>query len=121
MSQDEINQEVQIRLTVHDEKFNAFLREMQDFKNEMRDRDNQRHAEMAELRQVIEASRQDNETKNAEIRQSIKEIYQATDDKIARIESKVDSTNKYLSNFFYTSLAAIGAMLLTVILNLPKG
>ena len=103
MSQDEINNEVQIRLAVHDEKFDAFLREMKDFKNEMRDRDNQRHAE------------------NAEIRQSIKEIYQATDEKIARIEAKFDSTNKYLSNFFYTSLAAIGAMLLTVLLNLPKG
>ena len=103
MSQDEINNEVQIRLAVHDEKFNSFLREMQDFKNEMRDRDNQRHAE------------------NEEIRQSIKEIYQATDEKIARIEAKFDSTNKYLSNFFYTSLAAIGAMLLTVLFNLPKG
>ena len=103
MSQDEINNEVQIRLAVHDEKFDAFLREMQDFKNEMRDRDNQRHAE------------------NEEIRQSIREIYQATDEKIARIEAKFDSTNKYLSNFFYTSLAAIGAMLLTVLLNLPKG
>ena len=102
MSQDEINNEVQIRLAVHDEKFDAFLREMQDFKNEMRDRDNQRHAE------------------NEEIRQSIREIYQATDEKIARIEAKFDSTNKYLSNFFYTSLAAIGAMLLTVLLNLPK-
>ena len=114
MSQDEINNEVQIRLAVHDEKFNSFLREMRDFKNEMRDRDNQRHAELAELRQVTE-------TKNAEFRQSIREIYQATDEKIARIEAKFDSTNKYLSNFFYTSLAAIGAMLLTVLLNLPKG
>ena len=121
MTQEELNNEVQIRLAVHDAKFNAFLREMQDFKNEMRDRDNQRHAEMAELRQVIEASRQENETKNAEIRQSIKEIYQATDNKIAEIRNTVDSTNKHISNFFYTSLVAIGAMLLTVILNLPKG
>lgn len=102
MSQDELNNEVQIRLAVHDEKFNSFMREMQDFKNEMRDRDNQRHAE------------------NEEIRQSIREIQQATDEKIARIEAKFDSTNKYISNFFYTSLAAIGAMLLTVLFNLPK-
>ena len=80
-----------------------FKDELKDFKQEMRDRDNQRREE------------------NAEIRQSIKEIYQATDEKIARIEAKFDSTNKYLSNFFYTSLAAIGAMLLTVLFNLPKG
>ena len=103
MTQEELNNEVQTRLAVHDEKFNAFLREMQDFKNEMRDRDNQRHAE------------------NEELRQSIKEIYQATDAKIAEIRNTVDSTNKHISNFFYTSLVAIGAMLLTVILNLPKG
>ena len=64
--------------------------------SEMRDRDNRRADEIAELRKE-------------------------TDDKVARIEAKVDSTNKYISNFFYTSLAAIGAMLLTVLYNLPKG
>ena len=89
---------------------NNLSAELKDFKQEMRDRDNQRHAEITAINQ-----------QNAEIRQSIKEIYQATDDKIARIEAKVDSTNKHISNFFYTSLVAIGAMLLTVILNLPKG
>ena len=121
MTQEELNNEVQIRLAVHEEKFNAVLAkvdnladELKDFKQEMRDRDNQRHAELAELRQVTE-------TKNAEFRQSIKEIYQATDNKITEIRNTVDSTNKHISNFFYTSLVAIGAMLLTVILNLPKG
>ena len=83
--QERINVEVQTKLTVHDEKFDAFMREMQDFKNEMRDKDNQRHAEIMEIRNTV------------------------------------DSTNKHISNFFYTSLVAIGAMLLTVILNLPKG
>ena len=82
---------------------NNLSAELKDFKQEMRDRDNQRHAE------------------NEEMRQSIKEIYQATDNKIAEIRNTVDSTNKHISNFFYTSLVAIGAMLLTVILNLPKG
>ena len=82
---------------------NVLATKIDNLADEMRDRDNQRHAE------------------NAEIRQSIKEIYQATDNKIAEIRNTVDSTNKHISNFFYTSLVAIGAMLLTVILNLPKG
>ena len=62
MLQEEINNEVQIRLTVHDEKFNAFTREMQsfkdemrDFKNEMRHNDSQRQAEIAEIRQSTDA------------------------------------------------------------------
>ena len=121
MTQEELNNEVQIRLAVQDEKFNSMLaridatnQRVDNFISEMRDRDNQRHAENEELRQMIEA-------KNAEMRQSIKEIYTTTDEKVARIEAKVDSTNKYISNFFYTSLAAIGAMLVTVLLNLPKG
>ena len=69
--QERINTELQTRLAVHDEKFNALIQsladfkeesrremkdfkdEMKDFKNEMRDRDNQRHAEIAEIRASI--------------------------------------------------------------------
>ena len=80
MSQEEINNEVQIRLAVHDEKFNSLMTkvdsladEMKDFKNEMRDRDNRRAAE------------------NEEIRQSIKEIYQTTDAKIDSIRQSIQT------------------------------
>ena len=111
MSQDEINHEVQIRLAVHDEKFNSFLREMQDFKNEMRERDNQRHAE------------------NEEIRQSIKEIYQATDAKITEIRTAVDGIAKHVQNFSIAAFVGIGAMVVTSVIGIaamvwtvmPKG
>jgi len=63
--QEKINTEVQTKLTVHDEKFDAFLHEMQnfkdemkDFKDEMRDRDNQRHSEIQALDGKIESIRQ---------------------------------------------------------------
>lgn len=53
--QERINVEVQTRLTVHDEKFNSLIQSLADFKDEMRDRDNQRHAEIAEIRASINA------------------------------------------------------------------
>ena len=53
-------------------KFELFMKSQEDFKTEMRDRDNQRHAEIAELRN------------------DIKEIYKTTD-------SKIESINKSLS------------------------
>ena len=113
MTQEEFNNEVNLRLTVHDEKFNAFLREMQDFKQEMRQQNQLRAAENEEIRQMTEA-------KNAEMRQSIKEIYQATDAKISEIRQAIDGMGKHVRNISYATIAAVGAMVVTVLLNLPK-
>ena len=116
MSQEEINNEVQIRLAVHDEKFNSLLAkmdatnskvdsladEMKDFKEEMRQQNQMRAAE------------------NAEIRNEIREISKSTDAKIAEIRTTVDGMGKHVRNLTYTSIAAIAAMVITVMLNLPK-
>ena len=59
------------------------------FMGEMRDRDNQRHAEIAE------------------IRQSIKEIYQTTDAKISKIESKIDSMSSHIQILAVTAVGGI--------------
>ena len=72
-------------------KIDILAQEMKDFKDEMRD--------------FKQEMRQQNEMRRAEI---------------TEIRQSIDSTNKYIRNFFYTSLAAIGAMLLTVLLNSPK-
>ena len=66
-----INQDA--RISNLETKFEMFMREMQDFKQEMRGRDEQRAAE------------------NAEIRNSIKEIYATTDAKIAEIRQSVQN------------------------------
>ena len=55
--QEKINAEVQTKLALQDAKFNMFVQEMRDFKTEMRDRDNQRAAEIVELRQKQDADR----------------------------------------------------------------
>ena len=100
--QETINNDVQMKLALQDVKFAAFMDEMKDFKTEMREQNKMRAAEMAELRQSIE------------------EINKSTDAKIASIDAKIDSTNKHIRNLSYTSIAAIAAMVITVLLNLPK-
>ena len=78
--QETINNDVQIKLSLHDEKFNSVMSKV-DATNgkidnliaEMRDRDNQRHAEIAELRE------------------SIKEIYTTTDSKIDSIRQSIQT------------------------------
>ena len=79
-------------------KIDILAQEMKDFKEEMREF-------KGEMRDFKEEMRQQNEMRHAEI---------------TEIRQSIDSTNKYIRNFFYTSLAAIGAMLLTVLLNSPK-
>lgn len=49
--QEVINHQLQTKIEIQDEKFNMFM-------NEMRDRDNQRHAEMMEIRTLIDNSNQ---------------------------------------------------------------
>ena len=77
------------RISNLETKFEMFMNSLQDFKNEMRDRDNQRHAE------------------NAELRNSIKEIYQTTDAKISKIESKIDSMSSHIQILAVTAVGGI--------------
>ncbi len=59
--QEIINNQLKTKIEVHDEKFNSLLAKIDatnnridDFIDEMRDRDNQRHAEMVEIRQSLQ-------------------------------------------------------------------
>lgn len=107
--QERINVEVQTKLALHDEKFDAFLREMQSFReemrqqnqmraNEMRDKDNQRHAEIAEFRNEI------------------KEISKATDAKIDEIRQSVQSIQDSGRNQTIVTFLGIAAMVVAVLL-----
>ena len=81
---------------------NNLTNELRDFKNEMRDRDNRRAAE------------------NEEIRNELRELNKSTDAKIDAIRITVDGMGKHLRNLSYASIGAIAAMVITVLLNLPK-
>ena len=80
--QEKINADVQMKLAMQDAKFNVFMQEM-------RDRDNQRAAEIMELRQEI---------RNMQ----------------ANLDAKIDSMGKHVRNLAITSMAAVGGMFIAV-------
>ena len=82
---------------IHDEKFNAFMRSMDDFKQEMRD--------------FKQEMRQQNEMRAREIM----ELRRETDQKFERLETKIDSVNMYAHQMFIAAAIGIGAMILTVV------
>lgn len=73
--QEKINNEMQMKLAIQDAKFNVFM-------EEMRDRDNQRHAEIAALTA-------------------------STDVKIGKIESKLDSITSHIQILAVTAVGGI--------------
>ena len=89
--QERINMEVQTKLALQDAKLNVFMQEMRDFKNEMRERDNQRVEDMREIRASI-----------------------------SNMQSRIDDMGKHVRNLSLTSMAAIGAMVVTVIISLLR-
>ena len=80
----EHNAEVQMKLALQDAKFSSFIKEMKDFKTEMRDRDNQRAEDMREIR------------------------------------ASISDMGKHVRNLSITAMAAIGAMVVTVIISLLR-
>lgn len=53
---DSLETKFEMFMRLQDERFNNFMREMSEFKQEMRDRDNQRATEIQELRQRQDAA-----------------------------------------------------------------
>ena len=82
--QERINNEVQMKLALQDAKFNAFMHEMNEFRTEMRERDNQRVEDMREIR------------------------------------ASISDMGKHVRNLSITAMAAIGAMVVTVIISLLR-
>ena len=93
--QEKINNEVQMKLALQDAKFNMFMQEM-------RDRDNQRAEDIREIRQKQESDMK-------EIRSSI-----------ANMQNSISDMGKHVRNLSLTAMAAIGAMVVTVIISLLR-
>ena len=82
---------LEIKTTTIESKVDAFIQEMRDFKTEMRDRDNQRAAEIREIRQSQEAMRKD--------------MYALVD----RMDQKIDGIGKFVQNLTVAAIVGIGA------------
>lgn len=91
--QEQINNEVQTKLAVADANIKALAKSLEDFKDEMRDRDNQRHAETEALRADTNAQ-------------------------IAAIKNSVESIGKHVDNMSITMMIGVGAMVITVVLSI---
>lgn len=104
--QEKINAELQTNLALQDAKFNIFMQEMRDFKNEMRDRDNQRAAEIMEMHQKHDADMKDMQ----------KNFYAKMD----AMDAKIDGIGNHVRNLSITAMGAIGAIVITVIISLIK-
>ena len=88
---------LEIKTTTIESKVDAFIQEMRDFKTEMRDRDNQRAAEIREIRQSQEAMRKD--------------MYAVVD----RMDQKIDGIGKFVQNLTIATMVGIGAVVVGVV------
>ncbi len=75
---------------------NSLIREMKDFKDEMRQQNQMRANEIRDLRKDMQ-----------EMQKSL--------------DSKIDDMGNHVRNLVWTSMAAIGAMVVTVVISLVKG
>ncbi len=92
---------VEARVSNLETKFEAFMQEMRDFKTEMRDRDNQRAAEIRELRQKQDAD--------------MKEINQRFYAKFDAMDAKIDNIGNNVRSLTITAMVGVGASVIAVV------
>ena len=117
--QEQINSEVQMKLAMQDAKFNAFVEEMRDFKTELRDRDNQRAAEIQELRQRQDAAQAKHDADMKEMRQKhdadMADMNQRFYSKFDAMDAKIDRLGDKIQTLVITAVVGFGAILVAVI------
>lgn len=91
--------------------FNAFMREMSEFKQEMRDRDNQRAEDIRELRQKQDAAQAKHDADMKELRQKhdadIKEMN-------AKIDASLQTFTQQLHTNFVQTMMGVGAIMAAI-------
>ena len=98
------SQEIVQKVNLLDTKFNNLNDKLDMVLGEMRDRDNQRHAELIELR-----ARQDEERREANAK------FDRMDAKFERIDAKLESSIKHVQTLTVAALVGMGAMFLTLV------
>ena len=83
--QEKINAEIQTKLALQDAKFNMFMQEMREFKDEVRQQNQMRAEEIREIRSSI-----------------------------SNMQNSIDGMGKHVRNLAITSMAAIGGMVVAV-------
>ena len=92
--QEKINSEVQMKLAMQDAKFNVFM-------SEMRDRDNQRAAEIMEMRQKHDSD--------------VKEMNQRFYAKFDAMDAKIDRLGDKIQNMLLAAIVGLGAIMFAAV------
>jgi len=92
-------------------KIDGLIDSFQDFKQEMRDRDNQRAKEIMEMRQKHDA---DMKEMRANHDADMKEMRANRDADMKNTDSKLDEMGRHVRNMAIASMAAVGGMAITV-------
>lgn len=91
------NNDVENRVGNLETKFEMFMQEAHDMRQEMRDRDNQRAAEIRELRQ------------------DMKDMQNRFDAKIDKLDAKIDGMGKHFQNVTITAMVGVGTAVIAVV------
>ena len=116
---------VESRVSNLETKFEMFMRSFEDFKTELRDRDNRRAAEIMELRKQQEAAqaeiRQRQEAAQAkhdaemhEMNQRFYAKFDAIDAKFDKMDAKIDGIGKHVQNITVAAMVGIGAAVIGI-------
>ena len=88
---------IESRVSNLETKFEMFMRSFEDFKTELRDRDNQRAAEIRE------------------IRQDMKDMQKNFSDRFAAMDAKIDGMGKHVRNLSVATIIGVATIAITVI------
>ena len=108
----EENTNIEARISSLETKFEMFMREMSDFKQEMRDRDNQRAEDIREMRK-----KHDSDMK--EMNQRFYAKFDAMDAKFdamnKKIDDKFDKFSSQLQMMSITTILGVGAIVWAIV------
>ena len=111
--QEKINENLQRQIDAQNARIDNVMTKVDTIIGEMRDRDNQRAAEIMEMRQRQEAAQAKHDAE-------MKEINQRFYSKFDAMDAKIEGIGNHVRNLVWTSMAAIGAMVVTVIISLLR-
>ena len=114
--QEKINAETQMKLAMQDAKFNIFMQEMNDFKTEIRDRDNQRAQEIRDRDNQRAEDIRDRDNQRAEDIREIRSSIQNLQTNMQNMQNNMQSMQTSNRNLNVVTILGIAAIVVAVLL-----
>ena len=110
--QEQINVNIQSRVSSLETKFEAFMREMSDFKTEMRQQNEMRANEIRDLQKKHDAAQAKHDADMKEMNQRFYAKFDAMDKKI---DDKFDKISSQLQMMSVTTILGVGAIVWAIV------